>query len=77
MIAKKKRLTDAELGRLVRAALKGHRLKPRRLYLQDEWRGMAEPYLESDRDFLLNNSRAAADLLDALAPSKRKPRAPS
>ena len=80
------RMTDAELGRLVRQALKGKRLKPRRLdgatvgdILAKALSGKPTPrgtpgqrYLESDRDFLENNNDAAVAILEALAPSKRK-----
>jgi hypothetical protein len=73
------RRTDAELGRLVRQALKGHRLKPRRLDLPTV--GMCyglprpEPGLEleeSDNDFLGNNVDAAVALLEALSPPNRR-----
>ena len=62
------RLTDAEVGRRVREAMKGHRLRPRRLFDAREPNG----YLESDADFLENNHVAASAILDALAPSTRK-----
>jgi len=62
------RLTDAEVGRRVREAMKGHRLRPRRLFDAQSPDG----YLESDMDFLANNYIPAAAILDALAPSTRK-----
>jgi hypothetical protein len=77
------RKTDAELGRIVRQALKGHRLKPRRLYGPtpsdairrlngDKGRSaISTEAMESDRDFLENNNDAAVALLEALAPIKR------
>jgi hypothetical protein len=63
-----KRRTDAELGRIVRAALRGKRLKSRRLWDQTRPDG----YLESDMDFFLNNEEAAVALLEALAPPCRR-----
>lgn len=77
------RRTDAELGRLVRLALKGHRIKPRRLDLPTagmcyglprpkHWREVEE----SDNDFLGNNVDAAVALLEALAKPRRKERTP-
>lgn len=76
------RRTDAQLGKLVREALKGKRLKPRRLFgptIGDAFRKPGQPrslsstgYLESDRDFLENNDEAAVAILEALAPCRRK-----
>lgn len=79
------RRTDAELGKLVRQALKGHRLKPRRLDLPTaamcygyprpaNWRA---GYEESDNDFVKNNIDAAVALLEALAKPRRKELPPS
>ena len=77
------RRSDAELGRPVRIALKGQRLKPRRLFgptIGDAFRArngdkgrslVSTEYLESDQDFLENNNDAAVALLEALAPVKR------
>jgi hypothetical protein len=77
-----KRRTNAEIGRLVRQAIKGKRLKPRRLFgptIADAFRkpgqkrsAVSTAYLESDMDFLENNHEAATAILEALAPSKRK-----
>jgi hypothetical protein len=77
-----KRRTNAEIGRLVRNAIKGMRLKPRRLFgptLADAYRKPGQKrslsstaYQESDLDFLENNREAACAIIEALAPSKRK-----
>lgn len=56
------RRSDAEIGRLVRKALRGKRLRPRRLL--DSRR--PDGYIESDRDYLENNNDAAVALLEAL-----------
>lgn len=74
------RKSDAELGRLIRRALRGKRLKPRRLDCPSLSYAMTggrqgkyyTGYLESDADFLENNSEAAVAILEALAPSVRK-----
>lgn len=58
-------MTHAELGRLIRRATRGMRVKPRRLY------GLAD-YEESDDDYLGNNRFIAVALLDALANRSRK-----
>jgi hypothetical protein len=74
--------TDSELGKIVRQALKGQRLKPRRLFgptLADAFRArnkeprskVSTEYLESDQDFLENNNDAAVQLLEALSPVRR------
>jgi hypothetical protein len=64
------RRTDEELGRLVREALKGKRLRPRRKF--DRYAKRCT-YLESDSDFLLNNNDAAVALIEALIPKKGTP----
>ncbi len=55
------RQTDQQRGRMIRIAVKGLRIKPRRIY---------DPsligYLESDRDFVLNNIELAIALLEAI-----------
>lgn len=63
-----RRRTDAEIGALVRAALRDHRLRPRRLDSPSEPVG----YEESDDSFVENNFDAVVALLAALAPSRRK-----
>lgn len=62
------RRTDAEIGKLVGVAMRGMRIKPRRLYEQT-W---PEGPLESDNDFFGNNRDAAVALLEALAPPARR-----
>jgi hypothetical protein len=75
------RRTDAELGRIVRKAMKGMRIKPRRLfettYLDDPLTGRRgrmrhDGYQESDDDFFDNNRFVAIALLEALAPKSRR-----
>ena len=60
--------TDAQLGKIVRKAMRGMRIRPRRLY-EPTW---PAGYLESDNDFFANNRDAAVALLEALAPKPRR-----
>lgn len=62
------RRTDAEVGKIVRAAMRGMRIRPRRLYEQTQPDG----YLESDNDFFANNRHVAVALLEALAPKSQR-----
>lgn len=73
------RRTDAEIGKIVRVALRGHRLKRRRLYgdtigdIIVRSRGgvirkspASQQCMESDSDFLENNNDAACAILESL-----------
>lgn len=64
--------SDAELGRLVRQAIKGLRVKRRRLYEPLRNVDPDDQYMEADRDFLLNNREVAVAVLTALAPPKHR-----
>lgn len=59
-------MTDKEIGKRVRLAKKGLRIKPRRLY-DPQWR---DGYRESDSDFLANNRDVAVAILEALLEKK-------
>ena len=74
------RQTDQERGRMFRKAMKGLRVKPRRLDLPTvgmclglprprDWRNW---YRESDDDYLRNNRELAVALLEALEARLRR-----